>query len=43
MTWTVIVTRTAQKQLAKLPAKDRERLVEVVAIERRDDGTYRRR
>jgi mRNA-degrading endonuclease RelE of RelBE toxin-antitoxin system len=88
MTWIVILTKTAQKQLAKVPAKDRDRLisallameadpqagdvkhltnygigfrrrvgvyrilfdlnpdamwVEVVSIEKRGDGTYRRR
>jgi mRNA interferase RelE/StbE len=36
MTWTVIVTKTAQKQLARVPGKDRDRIIAVLTDMERD-------
>jgi mRNA-degrading endonuclease RelE of RelBE toxin-antitoxin system len=36
MTWTVIVAHSAHKQLAKLPAPERQRILDVLAEMERD-------
>ncbi len=55
MAWTVIVARSAQKQLAKLPARDQARILEALTGMQHDphsgdtkrltdfDGAFRRR
>jgi mRNA interferase RelE/StbE len=36
MTWTVIVTKSAHKQLVKVPGKDRERIIDALIEMERD-------